>query len=217
MIYSMFFEEKINPYTGQPYVTNPRLSPNNIYTAQYILDNWEFKYGILYDLPTKVPGEYETVELMIKFPFNLRYRHWTDRLFVFLRIDFYEGDQLFDDVGIPDEYIPYYFMIWIASYHDYHNGMHAYENGTHAHARREHFSQISKEFLQEIQNRPIVDGKPAEHSQLDQDKFLRLFLRLGDKATPWLQHVQTNDDALRLIYGYTGSFSEKMKRWCAHS
>ena len=33
MIYSMFFVEKINPYTGQPYVTNPRLSPNNIYSA----------------------------------------------------------------------------------------------------------------------------------------------------------------------------------------
>jgi hypothetical protein len=108
-------------------------------------------------------------------------------------------------------------MIWIASYHDYHNGMHAYENGTHADARREHFSQISKEFLQEIKNRPIVDGKPAEHSLLDQDKFLRLFLRLGDTAAPWLHHVQTNDDALRLIYRHTGSFSEKMKRWCAHS
>jgi len=88
MIYSMFFERRINPYTGQPYVTNPRLSPNNIYTAQYILDNWEFKYGILYDLPTKVPGEYETVELMIKFPFNLRYRHWTDSFSFFLELTF---------------------------------------------------------------------------------------------------------------------------------
>ena len=39
MIYSMFFEETINPYTGQPHVINPRLSPHNMYTLQNILDH----------------------------------------------------------------------------------------------------------------------------------------------------------------------------------
>ena len=38
MIYSMFFERRINPYTGKPRVINPRLSPHNAYTLQNILD-----------------------------------------------------------------------------------------------------------------------------------------------------------------------------------
>ena len=69
MIYEMFFEEEINPYTGKPYVINPRLSPQNMYTLRDILDEGMYQYRILYDLPTNDPDIYKTVELTITYTF----------------------------------------------------------------------------------------------------------------------------------------------------
>ena len=203
--------KKINPYTGQPYVINPRLSPHNMYTLQNILHEGNYQYGILYDLPTKVPGTYKTVELVIKLSFLGRVRcgYHVYSLRISLKFDLYSEESSFDYFDIPEEYIPYYFMIWIASFHDHFKGVSL---------RNERFIQIRQEFLQEIENRPIVDGKPAEHSRLDQDRFLHFSLSLDKtNSIPWLGHVRENDDAMRLIYRHTGSFSEKMKRWCAHS
>ena len=134
----------------------------------------------------------------------------TDRFSIVLKFNFYEGDQLFDDYDIPEDYKIYYFMISIASYHDYFKGMKGY-------AREKYFSRIRKQFLREIQNRPIVNGEPAEHTRLDQDKFLHFSLPPSHQATPWHGHLRTNHDAWHLIYGYTGGFSEKMKMWCTYS
>jgi hypothetical protein len=134
----------------------------------------------------------------------------TDRFLIVLKFNSYEREQIFDDDDIPEDYIPYYFMIWIASYHDYFKGM----NGD---ARKKYFKRIRRQFLREIQNRPIVNGEPAEHTRLDQDKFLHFSLPPSHQATPWHGHLRTNHDAWHLIYGYTGGFSEKMKMWCTYS
>jgi hypothetical protein len=69
MVYNMFFDEEINPYSRQPYVINPRLSPNNLDSLDNILTDGAYECGIQYDLPTDDPDKYETVELVINFTF----------------------------------------------------------------------------------------------------------------------------------------------------
>jgi hypothetical protein len=216
LIYDMLFNGNTNPYTGKPYVIHPALKHNdNTYTLNELHRGDRYSYSIIYYLPMdRDQHTFQEVELKILYKFELdilgkQHDDFTIRL-LFNKRNF---RLKFEDEAIPQPYKPYFFLVWFQSHNDF------YGSGANFDRTNEHFRLKCDEFLEAIHERQIEDGKPAEYTESEKQKYIHFLLSMrshnsNPQNTSWLRHFRNNSDLLRFIFS-KNSFSEKMKRWCA--
>jgi hypothetical protein len=220
LIYKKLFIERINEYTGQPYVTNPRISPDNKYDWDEIIQDQKLEFIILFDIPVNDRQiTFRTVPLVIQHNIDRPYcDSYTEKVKVLLALREYKGrDQIGNPMYSPDtmnvwfrpcvedvysDYISLYFMVWIYIYHDFY--MFADTKG----AMLNNLLKVQA-FLRFIRTKPI------EELELDKTRMITFMMPSNHPMSSLFPEIQREDIA-RLIYAKLTNFKETMKRLSGH-